>query len=507
MTSGRHGKRWRSRTRSGRRVHDGRPQPCRSGGQAPTLRLTSGAFNMAVRLAEKPIEPARKLFGTDGIRGTANVYPMTGELMLQLGRAVAHQIKRGSHRHRVVIGKDTRLSGYMLETALASGLCSMGVDVLLCGPLPTPAISNLTVSMRADAGSVISASHNPYQDNGIKFFSADGFKLPDEVEAEIEELIANDKLHHLRPTATSIGKAYRIDDAAGRYIVYAKNTFPRHLTLEGLTIVVDCAHGAAYRVAPAVLQELGAKVIVIGNTPDGKNINRGFGAMHPETMCKAVRKTGADLGIALDGDADRLIVSDEHGNVVDGDAVMAICGLDLIRRRALPKKTVVATVMSNMGLDECLAKAGGRVLRTRVGDRYVLEELRRGGYSFGGEQSGHLIFLENANTGDGTIAALALLAVMMESGRPISELAKCMDVFPQAQLGLMVKSKPELGSLPGVMRAIRDVERKLGSNGRVLVRYSGTEPKVRVLVEGPDQKQIDGYAADIASELKKAIGA
>src|SRR5919204_475988 len=413
MTSGRHGKRWRSRTRSGRRVPDSRPQPCRPGGQASRLRLTSGAFNMAIRLAEKPVEPARKLFGTDGIRGTANVYPMTGELMLQLGRALAYQIKRGSHRHRVVIGKDSRLSGYMLETALASGLCSMGVDVLLCGPLPTPAISNLTVSMRADAGAVISASHNPYQDNGIKFFSADGFKLPDEVEAEIEDLIANDKLHHLRPTATSIGKAYRIDDAAGRYIVYAKNTFPRHLTLEGVTIVIDCAHGAAYRVAPAVLQELGAKVIVIGNTPAGKNINRGFGAMHPETMCKAVRKTGADLGIALDGDADRLIVSDEHGNVVDGDAVMAICGLALIRRRALPKKTVVATVMS----------------------------------------------------------------------------------------------KPELGSLPGVMRAIRDVERKLGSNGRVLVRYSGTEPKVRVLVEGADQKQIDGYAADIASELKKAIGA
>ena len=462
---------------------------------------------MAIRLAEKPLEPSRKLFGTDGIRGTANVYPMTGELMLQLGRALAFQIKRGNHRHRVVIGKDTRLSGYMLETALASGLCSMGVDVLLCGPLPTPAISNLTVSMRADAGAVISASHNPYQDNGIKFFSADGFKLPDEVEAEIEDLVANDKLHHLRPTALSIGKAYRIDDAAGRYIVYAKSTFPRHLTLEGLTIVVDCAHGAAYRVAPAVLEELGAKVIVIGNQPDGKNINRGFGALHPETMCKTVRKTGADLGMALDGDADRLIVSDEHGNVVDGDAVMAICGLDLLRRKALPKKTLVATVMSNMGLDQCIAKAGGRVLRTRVGDRYVLEELRRGGYSFGGEQSGHLIFLDQANTGDGTIAALALLAVMVESGKPISDLARCMDVFPQAQLGLVVKNKPELGSLAGVMRAIRDVEQKLGDNGRVLVRYSGTEPKVRVLVEGPDQKLIDGYAAEIASELKKAIGA
>jgi len=462
---------------------------------------------MAIRLAEKPVETARRLFGTDGIRGIANVYPMTGELMLQLGRAVAYLIKRGNHRHRVVIGKDTRLSGYMLETALASGLCSMGVDVLLCGPLPTPAISNLTVSMRADAGAVISASHNPYSDNGIKFFSADGFKLPDEVEAEIEDLVANDKLHHLRPTATSIGKAYRIDDAAGRYIVYAKNTFPRHLTLEGLTIVVDCAHGAAYRVAPAVLEELGARVIVIGNQPDGKNINRGFGALHPETMCKTVRKTGANLGIALDGDADRLTICDEHGTVVDGDAVMAICGLDLMRRKALPKKTLVATVMSNMGLDQCIEKAGGKVVRTRVGDRYVLEEMRRGGYNFGGEQSGHLIFLDQANTGDGTIAALALLSVMVESGKPVSELARCMDVFPQAQLGVVVKSKPELGSLAGVMSAIRDVERRLSGKGRVLVRYSGTEPKVRVLVEGPEQKTIDGYAAEIASELKKAIGA
>ncbi|HEY2030177.1 MAG TPA: phosphoglucosamine mutase [Myxococcales bacterium] len=462
---------------------------------------------MAIRLSEKPAEPSRKLFGTDGIRGVANVHPMTGELMLQLGRAVAHMIKRGNHRHRVVIGKDTRVSGYMLETALASGLCSMGVDVLLCGPLPTPAIGNLTVSMRADAGAVISASHNPYQDNGIKFFSADGFKLPDEVEADIEDLIANDKLHHLRPTATSIGKAYRIDDAAGRYIVYAKSTFPRHLTLEGLTIVVDCAHGAAYRVAPSILEELGARVIVIGNTPDGRNINRGFGALHPETMCKAVKKSGANLGIALDGDADRLIVSDEHGNVVDGDAVMAICSLDLIRRRELPKKTLVATVMSNMGLDQALQGAGGRVVRTRVGDRYVVEEMRKNGYTLGGEQSGHLIFLQHATTGDGTVAALALLAVMMESQKPMSELAMCMQVFPQSQLGLVVKSKPELGSLPNVMTAIRDAEKKLGSKGRVLVRYSGTEPKVRVLVEGPEQKMIDALAGNIAGELKKAIGA
>ncbi len=459
---------------------------------------------MALRLTS---EPARRLFGTDGIRGVAHVHPMTGEMMLQLGRALAYLIRNGSHRHRVVIGKDTRLSGYMLETALASGICSMGVDVLICGPLPTPAISQLTVSMRADAGAVISASHNPYQDNGIKFFSRDGFKLPDEIEMKIEELIANDELHHLRPTATNIGKAFRIEDAGGRYVVFAKSTFPKDLTLEGLTIVVDCGHGAAYRVAPSVLQELGAKVITIGAEPDGKNINKGFGALHPETMCKAVVKTGAALGIALDGDADRLIVADEKGKVVDGDAVMAICGLDLLRRKALPKKTVVATVMSNLGLDQCIAKAGGRVVRTRVGDRYVVEEMRKNGYSFGGEQSGHLIFLEHATTGDGTVAALALLSVMVQSGKPMSELARVMDVYPQAQLNLAVREKPELGSLPEVMRAIREVEKKLGKDGRVLVRYSGTEAKVRVLVEGPEKKLIEGYAGGIAAELKKAIGA
>jgi len=462
---------------------------------------------MALRLTEKPSETSRRLFGTDGIRGVANVHPMTGEMMLKLGRAVAYLIKKGPHRHRVVIGKDTRLSGYMLETALASGICSMGVDVLICGPLPTPAISQLTVSMRADAGAVISASHNPYQDNGIKFFSHDGFKLPDEIEMKIEELIANDELNHLRPTATSIGKAFRIEDAGGRYVVFAKSTFPKDLTLEGLTVVVDCGHGAAYRVAPAVLQELGAKVITIGAAPDGKNINKGFGALHPETMCKAVLKTGANLGIALDGDADRLIIADEKGCVVHGDAVMAICGLDLLRRKALPKKTVVATVMSNLGLDQCVAKAGGRVMRTRVGDRYVVEEMRKNGYSFGGEQSGHLIFLEHATTGDGTVAALALLSVMVQSGKPISELANVMDVYPQAQLNLAVRKKPELGSIPEVMRVIRDVEEKLGKDGRVLVRYSGTEPKVRVLVEGPDKKLIETYADGIAAELKKSIGA
>jgi len=461
---------------------------------------------MAIRLLPNPIDPPRKLFGTDGIRGVANVHPMTGEMMLKLGRALAHLIKRGTHRHRVVIGKDTRLSGYMLETALASGICSMGVDVLQCGPLPTPAISNLTVSMRADAGAVISASHNPYQDNGVKFFGRDGFKLADEVEAEIESLVHSQELDQLRPTATSIGKAFRVDDAGGRYVVFAKNTFPKELTLDGVTMVVDCGHGAAYRVAPTIFEELGAKVILMGATPDGKNINKGFGALYPEAMCKAVVRHGADIGIALDGDADRVIVADEDGKVIDGDAVMAICGLDLLERKMLPKKTVVATVMSNLGLNQCMEKAGGRVVRTRVGDRYVVEEMRKNGYSFGGEQSGHLVFLDHATTGDGTVAALHLLSVMQQKGKPLSDLSSCMEVFPQALLNLAVKSKPELGSLPSVMRAIRDVEKKLGKDGRVLVRYSGTETKVRVLVEGPDKKIIDGHAKTIGDELMKAIG-
>jgi len=449
----------------------------------------------------------RTLFGTDGIRGVANVHPMTGEMMLQLGRAVAYLIKKGDHRHRVVIGKDTRVSGYMLETALASGLCSMGVDVLLTGPLPTPAIANLTVSMRADAGAVISASHNPYQDNGVKFFSRDGFKLPDSVEAEIEELISDDRLHHLRPTATSVGKAFRIDDAAGRYIVYVKATFPKELTLEGLKVVVDCAHGAAYKVAPAVLEERGAVVVALGVEPDGMNINDRSGALHPEAMCRAVVEHGADLGLALDGDADRLIVADEKGKVVDGDAVMAICGLDLLARGQLVRNTLVATVMSNLGLDQAIGAAGGRVLRAGVGDRYVLEEMRRSGASFGGEQSGHLIFFEHATTGDGTVAALALLRVMVQSGRPASELARCMTVFPQSQRSLKVREKPALDTLPEVRRAIGEAEQRLGAQGRVLVRYSGTEAKVRVLVEGPDQSVIDGLAESIGGALQKAIGA
>jgi phosphoglucosamine mutase len=455
----------------------------------------------------------RRLFGTDGVRGVANVHPMTAEMALQLGRALAYLVRSGPHRHRIVIGKDTRLSGYLLEQAIASGICSMGVDVMLCGPLPTPGIAFITESMRADAGVVISASHNPYQDNGIKFFSRDGFKLPDEMELRIERLVlgqpgddgGTDAFHALRPTANRIGKASRINDAGGRYVVFLKALFPREMTLDGLTIVVDCAHGAAYKVAPLVFEELGAKVITLNARPDGKNINDACGAVHPQAMAKAVEKNGAQLGIALDGDADRVIVADEKGRVVDGDAIMAIVGRDLLRQRALAKKTVVATVMSNIGLERSLREVGGRVVRTQVGDRYVVEEMRRSGYNFGGEQSGHLLFLDHVTTGDGVCAALNVLAVMLREGRPVSELARCFDPVPQVQLNLAVKEKRPLEGLPEVQKAIAAVERALGADGRVLVRYSGTEHKARVLVEGPDAKAIAGHADDIAAALKKAL--
>jgi phosphoglucosamine mutase len=462
---------------------------------------------MAYRLKVNPSEEAQvqRLFGTDGVRGVANVHPMTAEVAMQLGRALAYLIRNGKHRHRVVIGKDTRLSGYMLEQALAAGVESMGVDTVLVGPLPTPGIANITVSMRADAGAVISASHNPYQDNGIKFFWRDGFKLPDETEGRLEELVAGRRIDHYRPTATKVGQSKRLDDALGRYVVFLKNTFPRELTLEGITVVVDCAHGAAYKVAPAVLEELGAKVIRLGVEPDGKNINHRCGALYPENVARAVQRHQAHLGLALDGDADRLIVVDEKGQVVDGDAIMAICTGELVERRALKKKALVATVMSNVGLDRAVARWGVKVKRTRVGDRYVVEEMRRGGYNLGGEQSGHLIFLDHATTGDGTLAALQLLAVMCRKGRPASALASIFEPVPQTLVNVVVARRRELGELPQVMRAIRAVEEKLGKDGRVLVRFSGTEPKVRVLVEGPNRSKNEQYAKEIAEALSRAL--
>jgi phosphoglucosamine mutase len=450
--------------------------------------------------------PERKIFGTDGVRGVANIDPMTTEVAMQLGRAVAYLFGRQGRHGRIVIGKDTRLSGYMFETALSAGICSMGADVWICGPLPTPGIAFITSSMRADAGVVISASHNPFQDNGIKIFTRDGFKLPDETEAEIERLMASSELDQGRPSAGDVGKATRIDDARGRYVVFLKSIFPRERTLDGVKIVVDCAHGAAYRVAPAVFQELGATVYPLGVKPDGRNINLRAGALHPEHVCAAVKKHHADLGIALDGDADRVIVCDERGEVVDGDAIMAIVATRMLAQKTLRKKTVVATVMSNLGLERCLERHGGHLLRASVGDRYVVEEMRRGGYNFGGEQSGHLIFLDHMTTGDGVVAALNLLAIMTAEGVRLSALARTMDRYPQVLVNLKVREKLPIEGLPEVMRLVAKVERALGSEGRVLVRYSGTEAKARVMIEGPEQGLIKEYADDIARALERSCG-
>ncbi len=444
------------------------------------------------------------MFGTDGVRGVANIFPMTSEIAMQIGRAIAYLVKNKKHGHRIVIGKDTRLSGYMIENALAAGICSMGVDVLLVGPLPTPGIAFITTSMRADAGVVISASHNPFQDNGIKIFSHDGFKLPDALEAEIEDLIFSKKMEALRPVADEIGKADRIDDARGRYIVFLKNTFPGRYTLDDFHIVLDCAHGATYGVAPHVFEELGAKVTTLGVAPDGKNINEKCGALYPQCMAETVRATGADIGIALDGDGDRLIVADEHGSIVDGDYIMAICAADLMARRKLKKKTLVTTVMSNMGLEIAMRRMGGRMVRTQVGDRYVVEEMRRGGFSFGGEQSGHLIFLKSNTTGDGTLAALQLLVSMKKQQKPLSELTGIMESYPQVLKNVRTARKMDPRQIPALRDKVAALEQKLGDKGRILVRPSGTEPVVRVMVEGENEAVIDAMALEICGAISAA---
>jgi phosphoglucosamine mutase len=448
----------------------------------------------------------RKLFGTDGIRGVANMEPMTGELAMQLGRAIAHIFKEVKGRHRIVVGKDTRLSGYMLETALASGICSMGADVMLVGPLPTPGIAFITTSMRANAGVVISASHNPYYDNGIKIFSRNGFKLPDEMENQIEEWIFSNHLRSLRPTANEVGKAHRIDDAVGRYVVFLKNTFPPDLTLDGLRIVLDCAHGATYRVAPIVFEELGAEVIPIGIEPDGENINAGCGSLHPEVASRLVVEKGADMGMALDGDGDRIIFVDRHGNQVDGDRILAICGLQMLSEGRLKKGTLVTTVMSNIGLDRTMKKSGGKVVRTQVGDRYVVEEMVRGDYNLGGEQSGHTIFLDYNTTCDGILTALQVLAIMKRKDRPIDELSKVMEPLPQVLYNVEVKEKKNLSEIPEVARRIKKIEKTLGHSGRILVRYSGTEPLLRIMLEGEDEKKLHQFAQELGDLVKKHIG-
>ncbi len=445
----------------------------------------------------------KKLFGTDGVRGVANIYPMTTEIAMQIGRAIAFIVKNQVKGNTIVIGKDTRLSGYMLENALAAGICSMGVNVQLVGPLPTPGIAFITTSMRADAGVVISASHNPFQDNGIKIFSADGFKLPDEQEADIEDLIFSQKMAALRPVADEIGKASRIEDASGRYIVYLKNTFPKNYVLDDFHIVLDCAHGATYKVAPYVFSELGAKVTLIGADPDGKNINHDCGALHPEIMAEKVKQLGANIGLALDGDGDRLIVCDEHGNIVDGDHIMAICASELMHRRKLKKKTLVATVMSNMGLEQAMQAMGGQMIRTQVGDRYVVEAMRTKGYNFGGEQSGHLVFLDHNTTGDGILAGLQLLAIMIKKNKPLSELATIMTTFPQVLKNVRMATKIAPEHIHGFSEALSKAEATLGSRGRILVRPSGTEPVIRVMTEGEDEQEITTIANELCEVIRK----
>jgi phosphoglucosamine mutase len=445
-----------------------------------------------------------KLFGTDGIRGVANVFPMTTDLAMKVGFSTAYIFKREHRRPKIIIGKDTRLSGYMIENAITSGICAMGVDVLLVGPLPTPGIAYITSSMRADAGIVISASHNPYEYNGIKIFASDGFKLPDETENYIEELILNGEIERLpKPPASEIGRARRIDDAQGRYIVYLKSTFPRDLTLEGVKIVIDCAHGAAYRVAPTVLEELGAEVILTGDRPNGKNINLECGALYPEHMAAVVRENGATAGFAFDGDADRIILADEQGEILDGDQMMVICAKHYIERNLLKDKTVVATIMSNLGFEVALRGLGGSLIRTPVGDRYVVEQMRQNGYNLGGEQSGHMIFLDHATTGDGILSALQVLAVMLREGQPLSELKKIMERYPQKLVNVPVCVSKSIDQVPEIVKLQRTMEERLGEEGRMVIRPSGTEPVIRVMVEGANRQVIEDVAYSMASCIEK----
>src|SRR5688572_18255708 len=449
----------------------------------------------------------RKLFGTDGIRGVANREPMTAEMALRLGQAVARRFRHDRRAGRIVIGKDTRLSGYMLESALQAGIVSAGADVMLVGPLPTPGIAFITSSMRADAGVVISASHNPYQDNGIKIFARDGFKLPDEVEAEIErdmEAIGNGH-DGVRAAPDAIGKAVRIEDAGGRYVQFLKHAFPRDLTLDGVKVVIDCANGAAYSVAPQVFSELGAHVDELNVWPDGRNINYACGALHPETMAEEVKRSGAQLGIALDGDADRVILADENGNIIDGDQVMAILATRMLAQGELPEKTVVATIMSNLGLERALSARGGKLVRTAVGDRYVVEAMRERGLTLGGEQSGHIVFLDHATTGDGIVAALRVLAAVVQERKPLSELARAMTRYPQVLLNFAVARKRPFEEMPSVQNMIAKIESALGAEGRVVVRYSGTEAKARVMIERQDEAGIKAYADEIAEAMKQAL--
>lgn len=455
----------------------------------------------------------KKIFGTDGVRGRANIEPVTAETALKLGRAAAHVFKsleshaRSHGRHKIVIGKDTRLSGYMIENALSSGILSMGVDVLFIGPLPTPGVAYVTRSLRADAGIVITASHNPYDDNGIKFFRADGYKLDDQIEAEIEHLVFSGEIEHIRPVASEIGKAIRIDDALGRYIEFAKASFPRGLTLDGLRIVVDCANGATYKSTPCVLRELGAELVILGNTPDGTNINLNCGSCYPEQMCKKVVEHHAQLGIAHDGDGDRVLLCDENGTLVDGDDILAVLGIDMLHHGQLPDKTVVATMMSNAGLEHAIRKAGGRLVRTQVGDRYVIDEMLKNGYMLGGEQSGHIVYREHVTTGDGLVAALQILRIMKSRNALLSQLVRCWKRLPQKLVNIPVRDRVPFEELDGIMDLVSKAESELKSQGgRVFLRYSGTEPKARLLVEAGDKDLVEKWSSRLEEALRRQLG-
>lgn len=444
----------------------------------------------------------RRLFGTDGIRGTANSEPMTAEMALRVGMAAGLHFRRGRHRHRVLIGKDTRLSGYMLEAALTSGFISMGMDVILVGPMPTPAVATLVRSMRCDLGVMLSASHNPYEDNGIKLFGPDGFKLSDEVESEIEKHVANGITAHLAPPS-QLGRAKRLEDVHGRYIEFAKHTFPKGRTLQGLRIVLDCANGAAYRVAPEILWELGAEVVPIGVAPDGTNINLNCGSTAPDAMCRAVQEYRADLGVALDGDADRVLIADETGNLIDGDQLMAMIARCWQETGQLKNNGIVATIMSNMGLERFLGGIGLSLERTKVGDRYVVEHMRQYGFNVGGEQSGHIILSDYTTTGDGLIAALQVLAVFTASDKKASEVCRVFEPLPQLLRNVRFKGGQPLDS-EGVKQVIDESQRRLGNSGRLVIRRSGTEPVIRVMAEGDDEALIGTVVGDICDAIRAA---
>jgi phosphoglucosamine mutase len=470
----------------------------------------------------------KKLFGTDGVRGTANVWPMTGEMAMAIGKTVAHVLQtkpelhgktslpvgirgleasQSTRRAKIVIGKDTRLSGYMLEQALASGVLSMGADVILIGPLSTPGVAYITHSIRADAGIMISASHNSYEDNGIKIFSADGFKLPDSLEEEIERIVSEGSLANAsRPTGDLVGKAFRLEDVHYRYVVFLKSSFADDLDLIGMKVAIDCANGAAYKTAPLVFEELGAEVVKTGISPNGLNINQDCGALHPSRIAETVKASGAQIGISLDGDGDRCILADEKGEVVDGDQIIGLCAIEMHRAGKLDHATIVTTPMSNIGLELSLKEHGISMMRAKVGDRHVVEMMRSQGYKLGGEQSGHIVFLNSATTGDGILAALKVLEVMKRTGKPLSELKKQIRLFPQVLENIRVRERRPIEDVPGAVEAIANAEKRLAGKGRVFVRYSGTEPLLRIMVEGEDHPLISELAQSIAQVFEKEVG-